>query len=180
MRSMMMKSLKAFPLLTLAAVLVACGESKKEQAPAGGGGKKSEAPATGSRRAAVSKATDDIPSSNRTDLYVDRYRFGDTTDADGIVVKETSLIPPGSTAAMSFYVRNVPAGTQVRIVWNDLAKNAATGEEVKPVGDKGRVTFKQASPSPEGNYRVNMYYKLPGGNSWDNLGTHDFRVGSKN
>src|SRR6266498_3720567 len=179
MRSMMMKSLKAFPLLTLAAVLVACGESKKEQAPAGVGGKKSEAPATGSRRAAVSKATDDIPSSNRTDLWVDRYRFGDSTDADGIVVRETSAIAPGSTAAMSFYVRNAPAGTQVRVVWNDPAKNAAMGEEVKPVGDKGFVTFKQASPSPEGNYRVNMYFKQPQSGGWSNLGTHDFTVGGK-
>ncbi len=174
-----MTKLTKVPLtLTLAAILVACGCSKKSEAPAAGAGKKSEAPAR-SGRPAVSKATDDIPSSNRTDLYVDRYRFGDTTDADGIVVRETSLIAPGSTAAMSFYVRNVPAGTQVRIVWNDPVKNAALGEEVKPVGDKGFVTFRQASPSPEGNYRVNMYYKMPQGRGWDNLGSHDFKVGSK-
>ena len=173
-----MKSLKVLPLLTLAAALVACGGCKQEEVSAGGGGKKAEAPARSSRPA-VSKATDDIPSSNRTDLWVDRYRFGDTTDADGIVVRETSVIAPGSAAAMSFYVRNVPAGTQVRVVWNDPAKNSATGEEVKPVGDKGFVTFKQASPSPEGNYRVNMYYKMPQSKGWDNLGTHDFRVGSK-
>jgi hypothetical protein len=179
MRSKMMKSLKVLPLLTLAAALVACGGSKKEQASAGGGGKKSEAPATDSRRAAVSKATDDIPSSNRTDLWVDRYRFGDTTDADGIVVRETSVIAPGSTAAMSFYVRNVAAGTEVRVVWNDPAKNAAMGEEVKPVGDKGFVTFKQASPSPEGSYRVKMYYKQPQSPGWSDLGSHDFIVGSK-
>ena len=163
----MTKFPKFLAVLTLAAMLVACGGSKKHEAPARGGG-----------RSAVSKATDDIPSSSRTDLYVDRYRFGDATDADGIVVKETSMIPPGSTAAMSFYVRNVPTGTQVRIVWNDLTKNA-TAEEVKPVGDKGLVTFKQASPSPEGSYRVNMYVKQPGSKGWDNLGTHDFRVGSK-
>jgi hypothetical protein len=149
-------------------VLVACGGSKKNGAPARSGG-----------RPAVSKATDDIPSSSRADMYVDRYRFGDATDADGIVVKETSVIRPGSTAAMSFYVRNVPAGTQVRVVWNDVTKNAALGEEVKPVGDKGFVTFKQASPSPEGSYRVNMYFKQPASKGWDNLGTHDFRVGSK-
>ena len=175
----MMKSLRIIPLLTLAATFAASG-CKRSEAPAGGAaGKKSEAPATSSSRAAVSKATDDIPSSNRTDLWVDRYRFGDTTDADGIVVRETSVIAPGSTAAMSFYVRNVPTGTQVRVVWNDPAKNAATGEEVKPVGDKGFVTFKQASPSPEGNYRVNMYFKMPQSKGWENLGTHDFKVGSK-
>ena len=175
----MMKSLRIIPLLALAATFVSYG-CKRGEAPAGGAaGKKSEAPATSSSRAAVSKATDDIPSSNRTDLWVDRYRFGDTTDADGIVVRETSVIAPGSTAAMSFYVRNVPAGTQVRVVWNDPAKNAATGEEVRPVGDKGFVTFKQASPSPEGNYRVNMYYKMPQSKGWENLGTHDFKVGSK-
>jgi hypothetical protein len=171
----MAKSLKVLALLAIAA-LFAC-EGKKGEAPAAGGGKTSEAPARG--KGGVSKATDDVPSSSRTDLYMDRYRFGDNTDADGIVVRETSVIPPGSTAAMSFYVRNVPAGTQVRIVWNDSAKNTSLGEEVKPIGDKGFVTFKQASPSPEGNYRVNMYYKLPTSGGWSPLGTHDFKVGSK-
>ena len=34
---------------------------------------------------------------------------------------------------MSFYIRNAPAGLQVRIVWNDTAKNAALGEEVRDV-----------------------------------------------
>jgi hypothetical protein len=173
----MTKSLKVFPLLAAAAMLVACG-GKKSEAPAAEGGKRTEAPARSSRQA-VSKATDDIPTSNRADLYVDHYRFGDTTDADGIVVRETSVIPSGSIAAMSFYVRNVPGGTQVRVVWNDLARNAAIGEEVKPVGDKGFVTFKQASPSPDGSYRVNMYYKPSQGAGWSNLGTHDFKVGSK-
>ena len=166
MRSKMMKSPKVLLPLTLAALLAACGCGKTNEAPAGG-----------SSRAAVSKRTDDIPSSNRTDLYVDHYRFGDSTDADGIVVKETSVIRPGSTAAMSFYVRNVPPGTQVRVVWNDLAKNAAIGEEAKPVGEKGLVTFKQASPPPDGSFRVNMYFKLPTSKGWDNLGTHDFKVG---
>jgi hypothetical protein len=174
----MTKALKVLPLLALAGMLIACGGGKKSEALAGAPGKKSEAP-SGGARPAVSKASDDIPSSSRTELYVDRYRFGDTTDADGIVLKETSLIPPGSTAAMSFYVRNVPAGTQVRVVWNDLGKNAAMGEEVKPVGEKGFVTFKQASPSPEGSYRVTMYYKQPQAAGWSNLGTHDFIVGSK-
>jgi hypothetical protein len=162
----MMKSPRVFLVLTLAAILVACGGSEKNETPASGG------------RAAVSKATDDIPTSNHTGLYLDHFRFGTATDADGIVVTETSVIPAGSTAVMSFYVRNVPAGTQVRIVWNDLNRNSAV-EEVKPVGDKGLATFKQASPSPEGSYRVNMYVKKPGSKGWDNLGTHDFRVGGK-
>jgi hypothetical protein len=164
----MTKSPRVLLALTLAAGLVACG-----------GGDKNETPAKGGGRAAVSKATDDIPTGNRTGLYLDHFRFGDATDADGIVVKETSVIPPGSAAVMSFYVRNVPAGTQVRIVWNDITKNAAIGEEVKPVGDKGLATFKQTTPSPEGSYRVNMYVKQPENKGWDNLGTHDFRVGSK-
>jgi hypothetical protein len=177
-RLKMMRPSKVLAVLTLAAVLPAYGCSKKSEAPSGVTGK-SEAPARGGGRAAVSKATDDIPSSSRTDLYVDHYRFGDSTDADGIVVRETSVIPPGSTAAMSFYVRNAPAGTQVRIVWNDVAKNTAMGEKVKPIGDKGFVTFKQASPSPEGSYRVNMYFKQPQSPGWSNLGTHDFTVGSR-
>ena len=163
----MMKSPRLPLVLTLAVMLVACGGGEKNATTAGGGG-----------RPAVSKATDEIPSSNRTGLYLDHFRFGDGTDADGIVVKETSVIRPGSTAAMSFYVRNVPSGTQVRVVWNDLTRNAAV-EEVKPVGDKGLATFKQASPSPEGSYRVNMYVKQPENKGWDTLGTHDFRVGGK-
>jgi hypothetical protein len=170
----MMNSPRVLVVLTLAAMLVACGRTNKDEASAS---RREEAPARG--RAAVSKATDDIPTSSRKDMFVDRYRFGDGTDSDGIVVKETSLIPPGSVAAMSFYVRNVPTDTQVRIVWNDITKNAAVGEEVKPVGDKGLVTFKQAAPSPEGSYRVNMYFKQPASKGWDNLGTHDFRVGGK-
>jgi hypothetical protein len=164
----MTKFPKLLAVLTLAAMLFACG-----------GGKRNEASARGGGRAAASKATDEIPSSSRTGMYVDRYRFGNATDADGIVVNETSVILPGSTAAMSFYVRNVPAGTQVRIVWNDVAKNTAMGEKVKPIGDKGFVTFKQASPSPEGSYRVNMYFKQPQSPGWSNLGTHDFTVGSR-
>jgi hypothetical protein len=164
----MMSSLKVFPPILLTATLVACG------------GKTGEAPAR-SGRAAVSRATDDTPTSNRTDLYVDRFRFGCSKDADsdGIIVRETSLIPPGLTAAMSFYVRNVPAGTQVRVVWNDLGANATLGEEVKPVGGKGLVTFKQESPSPEGSYRVNMFVKQPQSQGWGNLGSHDFKVGNK-
>jgi hypothetical protein len=88
-----MKSLKAFPLLTLAAVLAARGGGKKGEAPAGGGtSKKREAPAR-SGRPVVSKATDDILSSSRTDLYVDHYRFGDAIDADGIAEKPAKSRP---------------------------------------------------------------------------------------
>ncbi len=160
-----MNSPKVLPLLTLVAALVACGDGEKGGAPASHGG-------------AVSKAADDIPTGTSAEMYVDHYRFGDTTDADGIVVRETSLIRPGSTAAVSLYVRNVPAGTEVRIVWNDLTKNAAIGDEDKPVGDKGFVAFKRANPLPEGSYRVKMYFRRPESKGWENLGTHDFRVGN--
>jgi hypothetical protein len=157
--------------LGLLALLVACGKSGKDGA----------APAAGSTagKAAVSKAADDIPSSNRTGMYVDRFRFGDATDADGVVIKETSLLSPGAPPAMSLYIRNAPSGTQMRVVWNDLAKNAALGEEVKAVGDKGFVAFKKASPLPEGSYRATMSYKQSAAKTWENLGSHDFKVGNK-
>jgi hypothetical protein len=139
----MTKFPKFLAVLTLAAMLVACGESKKRG------------------------------------MYVDYFRFGDTVAADGIVVRETDVIPPGSTAAVSLYVRNVPSETQVRLVWSDAAGKAATAADVKAVGAKGLVTFKQPKPLPEGNYRVDMYYKEPNGTGWNNLGTHAFTVGSK-
>ena len=156
----------------LAALLVACGKSGKDgaSAPAGGGG---------AGKAAVSKAADDVPSSNKAGIYVDHFRFGDATDGDGIVVKESSLLSPGAPPAMSLYIRNAPAGTQMRLVWNDLATNAALGEEVKPVGDKGFVAFKKAAPLPEGSYRVTMSYKQAPDKPWENLGSHDFKVGTK-
>ena len=166
-----MKSVKfLFVSLGLATLLVACGESGKTGAtPAG----------SRAGKPAVSKATDDVPSGNRTGFYVDHFRFGDTTDADGIVVKESSVIPPGSTPAVSLYIRNAPAGTQMRVVWNDIGANAALGEEVKPVGDKGFVAFKRAAALPEGSYRLTMSYKQSPTGAWENLGSYDFKVGNK-
>lgn len=153
-------------LLALAAAL-ACGKSQRNEMPA-------------SRRGGpVSKAKDDIPSVAKTEIYVDHYRFGDVTDTDGIVVRERSLIPPGSTAAMSFYVRNVHAGTEVRVVWKDVGKNVEMGSETKPAGDKGFVAFKQPKPFSEGSYRVSMYYKQPSSKVWEYLGYHDFIIGAK-
>ena len=162
-------------VLMLAAAFVSCGGSKRNEAQDGGGSKKDGAPA---RRVVVSKAADDIPTSSRTELYVDHFRFGTATDADGIVVKETSVIPPGSTAVISLYVRNAPSGSEMRIVLNDPTNNAVVGEDVKPIGEKGFVTFKQANPLPEGSYRLTMYLKRLEGKELG-LGTHDFRVGTR-
>jgi hypothetical protein len=94
------------------------------------------------------------------------------------VIKETSLLRPGDTAVVSLYVRNVAPGTQVRLVWTDVATSAAKGEEVKPVADKGFVAFKQASSLPDGSYRLTMSFKQPSSKTWENLGTHDFKVGN--
>jgi hypothetical protein len=173
----MTRSLKVLPLLALATALVACG-GKRGEVAAGGGGEKSEAPA---RRdsGSVSKATDDIPTSNRTEMYLDRYRFGITTDADGIVVKESDWIPPGSTVAISLYLRNAPAGSELRLVWNDASTKASLGEEIKPVGEKGFVTFKQAKSLPEGSYVAELFFRHPGAKEWRDLGGHNFKVGMK-
>jgi hypothetical protein len=169
----MMKFPKVLCLLALTAVLACGGGGGKNEAPASTGG--GEKPAVSN----VSKATDDVPTSNRTEMYLDRYRFGTATDADGIVVTETDSIPPGSTASISLYARNAPAGSELRIVWKDLAKKAALGEEVKPVGDKGFVTFKQASPLPEGSYSAELFFRDSAAKEWRDLGGHDFKVGKK-
>src|SRR5712692_9869222 len=105
---------KVLPLLALAGALVACG---KEATRAGGSG--------------------------RTDIYTEPFKFGDAADANGIVTHEGDLIPEGSAAAMSFYVRNAPAGTQVRVVWKDVASKAEAGEPVKSIGSKGFGAFQQ-------------------------------------
>ena len=110
---------------------------------------------------------------------MDRFRFGDATDAAGIVVHEIDALVPGSPLAISLYVRNAPAGVEVRFVFNDLASNSPAGEETRKVGDKGFVSLKRTSALPEGKYRLNMFYRHAGAMQWQNLGTKEFRVGKK-
>lgn len=107
----------------------------------------------------------------------DPFLFGDKADANGTVTHETDLIPPDSAAAMSLYIPNAPAGTQVRAVWKDLASKADAGEQVKPTGSRGFVAFQQ--PLPEGSYRVDIFYKSPEAKQWQSAGSHLFRVGKK-
>jgi hypothetical protein len=134
-----MTSLKGlFVFLALVASLVACGESGKDNGAPGGGSR--------AGKPAVGKAADDVPSSNKTGIWVGHLRFGADTDGEGVVVQEMCSLgraPP----AMSFHPQR-PAGTQMRLVWNDLAKNAALGEEVAH-GDKGFVTFSRAAARGE-------------------------------
>ncbi len=77
---------------------------------------------------------------------------------------------------MSLILRNAPAGTPMRVVWNNVGKGVSVGEEVKAVGNEGFVTFRQAKPLPAGSYRVNMYCKKLRGEGWQDLGSHDFKV----
>lgn len=158
------KPSRVLALLTLMGMLVSCGGGGKER-----GG---QAPA---RRSSASKAADEIPASSDPNVHMERFRFGDQTDSDGIVVRERSTLPPDSMVAMSFYVRNVAAGTQVRFVWSEADTGTAKGEETKAIGDKGFMALQQR-PFPEGSYRVTMYYKQPDGKSWAMLGTHDFTI----
>jgi hypothetical protein len=139
---------KILSLLALAAALVACG---KEARPGGGGG--------------------------GTDIRSDPFKFGDSTDAKGKVTHEGDHIPAGSAAAMSFYVRNAPARTEVRVVWMDAASKVEIGQEVKSIDSDGFVAFQK--PLPEGNYRVEMFHKLPEAKEWRYLGTHVFKVAKK-
>jgi hypothetical protein len=147
---------KLLPVLAVVGALVACG---KEPAAAGGG------------------SSSGSGSGSKTEVHTDPFRFGDAIDAQGVVVREISVIPASARPAMSFNVRNAPAGTQVRVVWKDVAKDAEAGEEVKPIGDKGFVAFQRKQPLPEGNYRVDMFFKPPEAKEWRYLGTHLFTVG---
>lgn len=165
-----MKSPKLLFLLLLCVTLAACGRSEKAAAPAAGGA--AAAPA-------VTSPAKQVASGGDPSAHVDRFQFGDATDANGVVVSETSVIRPGSTAALSLYLRNAPAGTQMRVVWNDMDKKAAVGEEVKAVGDKGFVTFQRAKPLPAGSYRVTMSFRPSPADKWEDLGSHDFKVGGK-
>ena len=174
-----MNSPKVLPCVALIAALVACGGDKKETAGAAGTAAPPPAAGAGGGKPSVSKATDDVATGNRTDMYLDRYRFGIAADADGIVVRETSAIPPGSPVFISLYARNAPAGAEMRLAWNDVAKKTPVGEEiVKPVGEKGFVTFHQAKSLPEGSYRAELYIREPGKPEWRDLGGHDFHVGN--
>jgi hypothetical protein len=172
----MIKSLKVLAEFALVAMLVACGGSEKGGPPAAGPGGNAGSPGSN----AASKASDEIPTKDRKEMYLDRYRFGIAADADGIVVKESDWIPPGSTVVISLYLRNAPTGSELRIVWNDLASKTSVGDDIiKPVGDKGLVTFKQASPLPNGSYRAELYFRQPEAKEWRDLGGHDFKVGTK-
>ncbi len=142
---------KILPLLALAAAFVACGKGAKEGTPAAG--------------------------TRGTDIQTDPFKFGDSTDAKGKVTHEGDFIPAGSAAAMSFYVRNAPARTQVRVVWMDAASKVEIGQEVKSIDSDGFVAFQK--PLPEGNYRVEMFHKLPEAKEWRYLGTHVFKVAKK-
>jgi hypothetical protein len=153
-----MRIARVFAVLAVVGALLACGkEAATSAAPA--------APAA--------------KSGSRTDVYTDPFRFGDAVDAEGVVVKETSVIPTNSLAAVSFYLHNVPEGTQVRVLWKDVVKNADVGEEVKPIGNKGFVSFRQPKSLPDGNYRVDMFFKPPNTKDWQSLGDHTFTVGGR-
>ena len=142
---------KILLLLGLAAALVTCGKEAGQATPSAG------------------KAG--------TDIHTNPFKFGDSTDAKGKVTHEGDLIPAGSAAAMSFYVRNAPARTQVRVAWMDVASKVVVGEEVKPLDGDGFVAFQK--PLPEGSYRVEMFHKIPEAKEWRYLGTHVFRVVKK-
>ena len=172
----MIKSLKVLAVFALVGVLLACGGGEKA------GTKETAAapPAGNPGNNAASKAADEVPTRDRKEMYLDRYRFGIAADADGIVVKESDWIPPGTAVVISLYVRNAPANSELRVVWNDVTSKTAVGTEiVKPVGEKGLVTFKQAAPLPNGSYRAELFLRHPGAKDWQDLGGHDFKVGTK-
>ena len=162
-----MKSLIMILVLAVGASALGCGGEKK----AGGGG---AAAGTGGA-AADSGGGGGGP-------RITKFRFGSGTDPNGIVTNEMEKFRPEETPSVSFEVKNVPAKSQVKAVWNDSSKKKIS-EEVKAPGSGGAVTFQfKGSPTvPEGDYVVEFFYgdPEPAPGKWTFLGTKSFHVGQK-
>jgi len=79
---------------------------------------------------------------------------------------------------MSLYIRNAPAGTQMRVVWNDIAKSAALGEDVKAVGDKVSWRSRRRLRCPTEATCDDVLQAIRG-QAVGEPGSHDFKVGNK-
>ena len=113
---------------------------------------------------------------------ITKFRFGAGVDANGVVLNESESFHSGDTVSVSFEVKNVPAQSQVKAVWNDSAKKKIFEEQKVPSGS-GAVSFQlKGGPTvPDGDYIVEFLYGTPDPppGKWTFLGTKSFKVGPK-
>ncbi len=156
-----MKAMTIALVLAIGATALGCGE--KKAGGAGGGGSASD-------------------SGGGSGPRITKFRFGSGVDGNGIVMSETESFRSGETVAVSFEVKNVPAQSQVKAVWNDSTKKKIS-EEQKPPSGSGFVSFQlKGGPSvPDGDYVVEFFYGTPdpAPGKWTFLGTKSFKVGPK-
>ena len=164
-----MKRFAIVLLLAVAASALGCGEKKTGGAGASGAG------GTGGGAAASDSGGGGGP-------RITKFRFGSGVDANGIVLNETESFHSGDTVSVSFEVKNVPAQSQVKAVWNDSTKKKISEEQKLPAGG-GAVAFQlKGGPTlPDGDYVVEFLYGTPDPppGKWTFLGTKSFKVGPK-
>jgi hypothetical protein len=153
-------------VLAIGASALGCGGEKTAGGGGGGGG-------------GGSKAAD---SGGGGGPRITKFRFGSGVDGNGIVVNETESFRSGETVSVSFEVKNIPAPSQVKAVWNDSSKKKISEEPKLPAGS-GFVSFQlKGGPTvPDGAYVVEFFYGTPDPppGKWTFLGTKSFRVGPK-
>ena len=156
-------------VFAIGASALGCGEKKT-----GGGG------ATATSGASGGTAASD--SGGGGGPRITKFRFGSGVDANGLVLNETESFHSGDTVSVSFEVKNVPAQSQVKAVWNDSTKKKISEEQKLPAGS-GAVGFQlKGGPTvPDGDYVVEFLYGSPDPppGKWTFLGTKSFKVGPK-
>jgi len=156
-------------VFAIGATALGCGEKK-----AGGGG------AGGTSAASGGGAVSDAGGGGGP--RITKFRFGSGVDPNGIVLNETETFHSGDTVSVSFEVKNVPAQSQVKAVWNDSTKKKISEEQKLPAGG-GAVAFQlKGGPTlPDGDYVVEFLYGTPDPppGKWTFLGTKSFKVGPK-
>jgi hypothetical protein len=150
-------------VFAIGASALGCGEKKAGEGGGGGGGGAADSGGTGTR--------------------ITKFRFGTGVDSNGVVINETESFRPGESVCVSFEVKNVPAKSQVKAVWNDSSKKKVSEEQKPPGSGSGAASFQlKGGPGvPEGDYVVEFFYgdPDPAPGKWTFLGTKAFHVGPK-
>lgn len=146
-----MRTTRTVSAFSLALMFAACG--RREPAPSVPGDaspRKESAPAS-------SEASAQPPVN--TEPAEDRFQIGKTAAEDGKVLSDSDQFTAGDPIYISFVVRNAPAGAFARVTWKRIDGDVKMGEEQKPLGPGGFVSFavKSTSSWRPGKYRVEKW-----------------------
>jgi hypothetical protein len=145
------RTIRTVLALSLALTYAAC--RPKESGPA--------APSEASSPKASGPASSDAsaPPPAKTEPAEDRFQIGKTAAEDGKVLSDSDQFTAGDPIYISFVVRNAPAGAQARVTWKRIDGDVKMGEEQKPLGPGGFVSFSVKSTSSwrPGKYRVEKW-----------------------